>query len=64
MSKHEAARDANRKPNGTIKNQALDRRIVAAQRAEAIAALGMPPETAERYAATTGELLAWVREER
>lgn len=45
-------------------NRAAQRREHAAERAAAIAKLGMAPEdgTADgRYVATTGELVAWAR---
>lgn len=46
-------------------NRAAQRRAEQAERAAAIAALGMEPEdgTADgRYAATTGELVKWAKE--
>lgn len=58
LSDIDAARSANRKPNGTIANIALDRRLVAAERALCISLLGMAPEdgTADgRYAYTNAE---------
>lgn len=48
-------------------NRAAQRRQHAAERAAAIAALGMAPEimTADdRYCATTGELVRWAREKK
>ncbi len=47
-------------------NRAAQQRAGATQRAAAIAALGMAPEVssayADRYAATTGELVKWANE--
>lgn len=57
------ARRANRDETGRIKNQSLDRRLVARERELAIKLLGMAPEaSAEKYAATTGELRRWAIE--
>jgi hypothetical protein len=54
---------------GRIKNAALDRRLQAAERAECIRLLGWKPESAgigpyhpDAYAATTGEMMAMIRE--
>lgn len=45
-------------------NRAAERRQHAAERAELIAALGMMPEDpSDPYAASTGELLRWAREQ-
>ena len=57
-------RRANRDARGMVKNQALDWRLQDAERAEAIRLLGWKPETGpdDRYAATCGEMLSYLRE--
>jgi len=45
----------------TEQSEAFKRRVDAAYRVLLIAGLGMQPETNEPYAATTGELLGWLR---
>lgn len=56
-------REQNRDDLGRIMNQALDLRLQAEERRLVISALGMAPEQGDRYAATTGELLADLRED-
>ena len=64
------ARRANTDALGRIKNEALDRRLQAATRAEYIRLLGWKPEPAgigpahpDAYAASAGEMLGWLREQ-
>lgn len=54
-------RMSNREDGGQISNYALDLRLQREERRLVIEALGMEAEGGEPYAATTGEMLSWLR---
>lgn len=57
-------RRANRDELGRIQNLSLDRRLLAEERRIVVEALGMAPEGVdEPYAAETGEMISWLRED-
>lgn len=65
LTRIDSQRSANRDDLGRITNQALDRRLCAEERRLVISALGWAAEQpdGDPYAATTGEMLRWIRED-